>query len=173
MEKTKNKFETFILQRIQKYNHKSYWKKREYIINPNKKNKPKKLIFLLKIKKIDAFHHCSFGTNINSGAKFETPPVLPHGPGGIYISHESTIGRNVVIYQQVTIGSKIDGGLAATIGDNVKIYPKVTIVGDIKIGNNVIIGPNSVVINDIKDNCVVSGIPASIIKELGGADDEI
>lgn len=41
------------------------------------------------------------------------------------------------------------------------------IIGKVSIGNNVIIAPNSVVVKDIPDNCVVSGIPAKIIKKDG------
>jgi serine O-acetyltransferase len=33
----------------------------------------------------------------------------------------------------------------------------------VKIGNNVIIGANSVVVKDIPDNAIVSGIPAKVI----------
>ena len=32
------------------------------------------------------------------------------------------------------------------------------------VGDNVIIAPNSVVISDIPDNAVVSGVPAKVIK---------
>ena len=81
----------------------------------------------------------------------------------IHDKHEfSTIGANCKIFHQVTIGEK--NGKAPTIGDNVTIYPGAKIVGGITIGNNAVIGPNSVVVKDVLDNAVVSGIPAVVIK---------
>lgn len=38
------------------------------------------------------------------------------------------------------------------------------IIGGITIGSNVIIAPNSVVVKDVPDNAVVTGIPAKILK---------
>ena len=38
------------------------------------------------------------------------------------------------------------------------------VVGKITVGNNVIIAPNSVVVKDVPDNAIVSGIPAKILK---------
>lgn len=38
------------------------------------------------------------------------------------------------------------------------------VIGRISIGNNVTIAPNSVVVKDVPDNAIVSGIPATILK---------
>lgn len=110
MHKTNNKFEKWILNHIQHYNHEKYWKMREYVINPGKKNTIKKYFLLLKLKKIDSFHNASTGININDGAHFESIPFFPHGINGIFIAHEACIGKNCVIYQQVTIGKKSETG---------------------------------------------------------------
>ena len=53
----------------------------------------------------------------------------------------------------------------AIIGDNVNLTTGCKVIGKVKIGNNVVVAPNSVVIKDIPDNCVVSGVPATIIKK--------
>lgn len=83
---------------------------------------------------------------------------FPH-PMGIVIGAECKIGKNVTIYQNVTLGRKKSDILGCpTIGDNVTIYCNSTIVGNVKIGNNVVIGCNSVVLRDVKDGEVVSGI---------------
>ena len=102
---------------------------------------------------------------INRGVRF------PH-LFGIVVARPATIGNNVWIYQNVTIGARNnkegDGKTKENypeIGDNTIIYAGAVIVGPVKIGKNCIIGANSVVINDVPDNCVVAGIPARIIKK--------
>ena len=92
-----------LLSWIQHYNHEKYWKRRDIVINPNDKTYLLlKLYYLYYIKRTDAYHNCSFGTNLNSGAYFATPPHLPHGPKGIIVGHDVRIGANSIIYQQVT-----------------------------------------------------------------------
>ena len=49
-----------------------------------------------------------------------------------------------------------------TIGDNVTIYSGAVVVGKIEIGNNVRIAANTVVRQDIPDNSLVYGNPATI-----------
>lgn len=99
-----NKFGLWVLGIIQGYNHKKYWKRRAIVINSeNKTWLPLKLYYLWWIKRVDSRKLCSFGTNIHSGSTFATPPHLPHGPNGIIVGHDLSIGINVTIYQQVTI----------------------------------------------------------------------
>lgn len=144
----------WIMSRIQHYNKKKYWRRRSLVTDPDAKCCIlRKLYYLYYIKKCDAFNNCSFGTNLNAGAKFATPPVLLHGPNGIIIGHDVTIGENVVICQQVTI---MHGG-ACTIGDNVMIGAGAKILGHVRIGNNCRIGANCVVVEDMPDNstCVL------------------
>ena len=153
-----------ILNHIQHYNHKKYWKYRSIVINPkNKYPKWIKYILLLYIKRCDAFNGCSFGTNINSGSYFETPPNLPHGPKGIIIGHTLRFGKNVTIFHHVTIS----GGGDCVIGSNVLFSTGVTIVSDVKfIGDNAKIGANCVVVEDVPNNAtVVMQKPRIIIRE--------
>ncbi len=147
---------------IQHYNHDKYWKRRKVLIDPqNNVGIIKKLYYLFYIKRTDAYHNCSFGTNLNNGARFQSPPILPHGPNGIIIGHDVTIGKNCTIYQQVTI---THGG-GCVIGDNVLIGAGAKILGHVRIGNNCKIGANCVVIEDLPDNatCVLQK-PRIIIK---------
>lgn len=136
-----------LLSWIQHYNHEKYWKRRDIVINPNDKTYLLlKLYYLYYIKRTDAYHNCSFGTNLNSGAYFATPPHLPHGPKGIIVR----IGANSIIYQQVTIAQ---GGVK--ILNNVLIGAGAKILPGVSIGNNVKVGANAVVVEDVPDNATV------------------
>lgn len=134
---------------LQHWNPNKYFKRREYVITPQKGFLWIKFIYLIWIKRIDLKHKCSFGTNINHGASFATPPSLPHGPNGIIVGHSVSIGRNARIYQHVTIAA------GATIGDNAVIGAGAVVLEGRKVGNNVKIGANCVVVEDIPDNCTV------------------
>ena len=67
-------------------------------------------------------HHAA---SISIDASIASPLILPHGVSGIFITKSAIIGRNVVIFQQVTIGantlkdSRTYG--APTIGDDIYI----------------------------------------------------
>lgn len=159
-----NKIVQIIKTLTQHYNHKKYWIMRSYVLQKSKGLKLVKLYYLFKIKRMDAFNGASFGTHIGYGAKFESPPLLPHGLRGIFISHNAQIGRNVKIYHQVTIGEGNNG--APIIGNNVIIGAGAKIIGRVHIGNNAKIGANCIVFKDIPDNAtVVMDAPRVIIKE--------
>ncbi|PRX70875.1 serine O-acetyltransferase [Bacillus sp. V-88] len=82
-----------------------------------------------------------------------------YGGVGMVIHKKAKIGKNCVISQNVTIGSR---GPLPIIGDNVFVAPGAKCIGG-SIGNNVVIGANSVVTKDIPDGCVVAGVPAKVI----------
>lgn len=115
-------------------------------------------------------HYCdSHSSYIGIGAKFANHPYLPHGLNGIFIADNIEIGKNAVIFQNVTIGaartigSKNNG--VPKIGDNCYIGTGAVVIGNIKIGNNVRIGANAVVHSDIPDNCVVVSGQTKIIQK--------
>ena len=105
-----------------------------------------------------------FGSWIGLGAVFEDKPNFPHSFYGIFISHNAHIGKNAVIFQQVTIGSntiqnsKTFG--SPTIGDNCYIGSGAKIIGAITLGNNVRVGANCILTRDVPDNsvCVLRGL---------------
>ncbi|MBO4265006.1 MAG: serine acetyltransferase [Clostridia bacterium] len=97
------------------------------------------------------------------------PPSVEMGEGtsiahgvGIVFHYKTAIGKNCIVYQNVTIGGRGTGG-AAKIGDNVLIGANACILGNIVIGDNVKIGAGTVVITDIPSNSTVVGNPARII----------
>lgn len=100
-------------------------------------------------------------------------PTFPHGLCGIFVSQGAKIGKNCVIFHQVTIGSNTlpgsSGQGAPTLGDNVYIGCGAKIIGNVKIGNNVRIGANCVVTRDVPDNAtVVLEKPRVILRETPG-----
>jgi serine O-acetyltransferase len=99
-----------------------------------------------------------------------------HIAGGFKINHglgtvigDAEIGKDVIIFQNVTIGSnypeltqskKIKG--YPTIEQKVIIFPGAKIVGPITIGAHSIIGANAVVTTNILPNSIVS-VPQSVV----------
>lgn len=146
------KFIKLLISMTQHYNHKKYWKMRA-AIQAGKGSLIVRVYYLYLIKKMDAFNGASFGTHIDKSAFFATPPKLPHGIRGIFVSHNAVVGKDSTIFHQVTIGEGNDG--APTIGDNCFIGAGAKIIGKITIGNNVRIGANCIVCEDIPDNCTV------------------
>ena len=81
------------------------------------------------------------------------------------IIHAKSIGDNLIIKNDVTIGSTSNG--LPVIMNNVEINVGAIIIGDIIIGNNVVVGAGAVVTKNIPDYCTVIGNPAFIIRSNG------
>lgn len=103
--------------------------------------------------------HSETGIDIHPGAVIGESFMIDHGTG-VVIGETSRIGRNVRIYQGVTLGAKsfpldengnpIKGiDRHPKIGNNVIIYSNSTILGDIKVGDNAVIGGNIWVDSDV------------------------
>ena len=96
--------------------------------------------------------HRNTGIDIHPGATIDESFFIDHGTG-VVIGETARIGRNVKIYQGVTLGALsfpkdergriIKGGKRhPTIEDGVTIYAEATILGDIIIGEGSVIGGN-------------------------------
>ena len=106
--------------------------------------------------------------NINVASRCIGPGFYFIHPGYFRVTPNARIGKNATVAPNVMIGKRRPHTESnITIGDNVYISTGVTILGPLAIGNNVTIAANSVVIKDVPDNCVVSGIPAKIIMRDG------
>lgn len=107
------------------------------------------------------------GSYIGSGSKFANAPIFPHGVTGIFISSGAVIGKDCVIFHQVTIGSNTlkDSSKKGSpvIGNNVYIGAGAKIIGCVKIGDNCRIGANCVVVKDVPKNTTVVSQPARFI----------
>lgn len=115
------------------------------------------------------------GYYIGAGAVFSNKPFFPHGYNGIFISGGAAVGKNCVIFQQVTIGSDTLHGSnrcgSPALGDNCYIGAGAKIIGNVVIGDNCRIGANAVVYRDVPPNCtVVSGGGMRIIEHSSELD---
>ena len=86
--------------------------------------------------------------------------------GGIHLNCES-LGANCTVTQGVVLGNKNLPENRPVVGDDVELTLGCKVIGKITIGNNVIVAPNSVVVKDVHDNSIVSGILAKFIKYNG------
>ena len=122
-----------------------------------------KLGYLLEARIITEEAHSKTGIDIHPAATISSPLFIDHGTG-IVIGETSIIGKNVKLYQGVTLGalslakgSKMKGTKRhPTILDNVTIYANASVLGDVVIGNNVTIGGSVFLMEDIPDNSKVS-----------------
>ena len=111
---------------------------------------------------------CQLGAPSQIGPGF----YLPH-PVGIVIG-EATIGRNVTIYQNVTLGLRHpwtgipEISVWPRIADNATILAGAVVLGGVKIGKRSIVGANAVVLQDVPDDCIAVGIPARILPKKEG-----
>ncbi|SDI13915.1 serine O-acetyltransferase [Pseudobutyrivibrio sp. 49] len=108
--------------------------------------------------------HSKTGIDIHPGATIDKNFFIDHGTG-IVIGETAIIGKNVKIYQGVTIGAlstrggqKLSGKKRhPTICDNVTIYAGASILGgNTIIGENAVIGGNAFITSSINPNTIVS-----------------
>ena len=120
------------------------------------------------------YAHGKTGIDINPGATIGDYFFIDHGTG-VVIGETTEIGKNVKLYQGVTLGalSTRQGQQLAdvkrhpTIGDNVTIYSNSTVLGgETVIGENTIIGGNTFITSSIPANTKVSAkSPELVIKK--------
>ncbi|MFP5387332.1 MAG: serine O-acetyltransferase EpsC [Bacteriovoracia bacterium] len=108
------------------------------------------------------YAHEKTGIDINPGAKIGESFFLDHGTG-VVIGETAIIGKNVKIYQGVTLGAlSVKKKLQSikrhpTIEDDVVIYANATILGgETIIGKGSIIGGNTWIIESVAAGSVVT-----------------
>ncbi|WP_309609940.1 serine acetyltransferase [Flavobacterium sp.] len=101
------------------------------------------------------YAHSKTGIDIHPKATIGVPFVIDHGTG-IVIGETTIIGKNVCIYQGVTLGAmQVEKSMEEkkrhpTVEDNVVIYANATILGGSTIiGNHSIIGGNTFVTKSV------------------------
>lgn len=104
----------------------------------------------------------AFGSEIAIGCTVSPGLYIPH-PYGIVVG-VCTLGENVAILQNVTIGSRHSHSPGhARIGKDAYLSAGAAIIGAISIGEGAMIGANAVVLRDVPDGAVAVGVPARII----------
>ena len=110
------------------------------------------------------YAHSQTGIDIHPGAVIDKYFFIDHGTG-IVIGETAIIGKNVRIYQGVTLGAlstrggqKLSGKKRhPTICDNVTIYAGASILGgETVIGENAVIGGNAFITSSIEANTRVT-----------------
>lgn len=121
---------------------------------------------------ISEYAHSQTGIEIHPGAEIGQNFYIDHG-SGIVIGESTVIGRNVKLYQGVTLGAKyVAKSLAGTkrhptIKDNVIIYSGATILGgDTIVGHDTVIGGNVWLTESVPPNSMVYHKPEIIIKDI-------
>jgi serine O-acetyltransferase len=126
----------------------------------------KKGIFALMVCKVCVLRYRFWsvicGADIPLNCKIGGGLSIPH-PNGIVIHPAAKIGVNCLIHQQVTIGTKRNGG-TPTIKGHVDIGAGAKILGEITLYEHSLVGANSVVTHDVQRYEIVAGIPAKVIK---------
>ncbi|MEW5844546.1 MAG: serine O-acetyltransferase EpsC [Bacteroidota bacterium] len=107
------------------------------------------------------YAHEKTGIDIHPGAQIGSPFFIDHGTG-IVIGETTIIGKNVKIYQGVTLGAlSVDKSLSQTkrhptIEDDVIIYSQAVILGGkTVIGKGSVIGGNAWITQSIPANSIV------------------
>jgi len=107
------------------------------------------------------YAHGKTGIDIHPGAQIGTPFFIDHGTG-IVVGETTVIGKNVRLYQGVTLGAlSVEKSMAKskrhpTIGDNVVIYAGSTILGGkTVIGHDTVVGGNTWIIESVLPHSVV------------------
>ena len=119
--------------------------------------------------------YTDFGKNIRVGRNvFINHACEFMDRGGITIEDDVLVGPKVNLvtinhpldpaHRRVTYCAPIVIKKGAWVGASVSVMPGVT------IGENAVVAANAVVTRDVPDLAVVGGVPARVIKRIGGAD---
>ncbi|GAO43878.1 serine O-acetyltransferase EpsC [Flavihumibacter petaseus] len=119
---------------------------------------------------ISEWAHSTTGIDIHPGATIGVPFMIDHGTG-VVIGETSVIGKNVKIYQGVTIGAlavkkeEAEVKRHPTIEDNVIVYANSTILGGkTVIGRESIIGGNCFIVDSVPALSLVYHQPIITVK---------
>ncbi len=115
--------------------------------------------------------HARTGVDIHPGAEIGERFCIDHGTG-IVIGETTRIGRNVKLYQGVTLGAlSVDKGMARTkrhptVEDDVVIYAGATILGgETVVGRGSVIGGSVWLLRSVPPNSRVSYDPRTVVEE--------
>jgi serine O-acetyltransferase len=108
------------------------------------------------------------GVEIHPAAEIGDSLFIDHG-SGVVIGETAEIGRNVTLYQGVTLGGTgfARGKRHPTVDDDVVVGSGAKLLGPIHVGHGAKIGANSVIIHDVPANSTVVGNPGHPVRVEG------
>lgn len=104
------------------------------------------------------------GIEIHPGATIGEGLFIDHGTG-IVIGETAELGKNVTLYQGVTLGGtgKEKGKRHPTLGNNVVVASGAKVLGSFTVGDHAKIGAGSVVLKAVPAYATVVGIPGRVV----------
>lgn len=116
--------------------------------------------------------YTDFGKNIHIGKNvFINSGCCFQDQGGIFLGDGCLIGHQVVI---ATLNHDLDpekrGGMypaPVRLGNHVWVGAHATILAGVTVGDGAVIAAGAVVTKDVPARCVVGGVPARVIRDLG------
>lgn len=107
-----------------------------------------------------------FGMEIGVTTEIGPGVYFPHTLGTVIGARR--IGKNAVIYHQVTLGAKTPDGLYTPelrpeVGNDVFIGSGAKVLGGIILGDGCVIAANAVVVKSVPERTIVGGVPAKVI----------
>ncbi len=136
-----------------------YWGLKEYL-----QARPSPMLKLAYEK-----YFMGYGSYVGIGSKIAGRPYFPHGCVGVFISNDAVIGRDAVIFQQVTIGSntlpdsKRPG--SPVIGDGAYLGAGCKVIGGVTVGDHCRVGANAVVVRDMPPHSVAVCAATQVIQK--------
>ena len=119
------------------------------------------------------YAHSRTGIDIHPGAQIGAHFFIDHGTG-IVVGETTVIGRNVKLYQGVTLGAmspraghaSLPGKRHPTVGDDVTIYSGASILGgETDIGDGSVVGGNVFLTHSVRSGTrVAAATPAPVMK---------
>ena len=103
------------------------------------------------------------GVEIHPGATIGHRFFIDHGMG-VVIGETAEIGDDVMIYHGVTLGGRSLEPVKRhpTIQDRVTIGAGAKILGPLTVGHDSSVGANAVVVKDVPEDSIVTGIPGKV-----------
>ncbi len=117
-------------------------------------------------KLVQLFNFVVFGLEVPASLEIGDGLVIAHTQGTILGG--ASIGRNVTIFQQVTLGATAidfgyDPALRPVVEDGVTIAAGAKVLGAVRLGRDCVVGANAVVLADVPAGSLAVGVPARIV----------
>ena len=127
------------------------------------------------IRKVAVFRHrfwsIATGAEIPINCRIAGGLLLPH-PNGVVVHCDTVIGPNCLLFQQVTLGSTMDG--SPVLAGHVDVGAGAKVLGAVTLGAHAKVGANAVVLIDVPSGATAVGLPAKVIAKAtqgAGAND--